>query len=70
MATRGTSSLNDAGAGAPHVSIDGGPVGELDDLKRVQASVVIEVRLLDASQAMQRFGATAKQGPVILIRTM
>jgi hypothetical protein len=42
----------------------------VDELKRLQASAVVEIRLLSASSAMQRFGPGAHGGPVIVVRTM
>jgi hypothetical protein len=70
LTVRGVHTLTPSAAGTVHASIDGNGVTDLDDLKRMQASVVIEIRLLAPAAAMQRFGAPAQEGPVILVRTM
>ncbi len=57
-------------AGQPHASIDGAKVTALDELKSINANQLIEIRYLTPSQAMQKFGGSARQGPVILVRTM
>ena len=63
-------SVTDAESGRVHASIDDSGVLAIEDLKRLQAGAVLEIRLLSIAAAMQRFGATAKQGPVIAVRTM
>ena len=80
FSSRGAQSFGSTGAGAPtaadpelgrpHASIDYNGVVALDDLKRLQASTAIEIRLLSASSAIQRFGPGAHGGPVIVVRTM
>lgn len=74
LTTRGLQTIpgqgNDPEAGQIHVSIDESGLLPLDELKRVQAKAVTEIRYLDPPAAMQRFGATAKEGPVILVKTM
>ena len=76
LSTRGVqnfgsaSPTDDQESGQPHASIDGVGVVALDDLKLVSARTVIEIRYLNAPAAMQRFGASAHAGPVIVVRTM
>ena len=78
LASRGTQTIvNDANravtdteSGQVHASIDDSGVLSVDELKRIQAAVVLDIRLLSAAAAMQRFGSTARQGPVIVVRTM
>jgi hypothetical protein len=60
----------DPESGQPHASIDGVGVVALDELKNLAVRSVIEIRFLDAAAAMQRFGASAHAGPVIVVRTM
>ena len=67
---KGNNGVVDEESGMVHASIDDSGVLPLDNLKRLQVSGVVEVRLLSPAAAMQRFGATAKQGPVISVRTM
>jgi hypothetical protein len=64
------SPTDDQESGQPHVSIDGVGVVALDELKRVEARTVIEIRYLNAAAAMQRFGSSAHAGPIIVVRTM
>jgi hypothetical protein len=78
LATRGTQTIVnddnrnvvDTEAGMVHASIDDSGVLALENLKRLQAAAVLEIRLLSPAAAMQKFGATARQGPVIVVRTM
>jgi hypothetical protein len=77
LSTRGTQNFAAAGiagsdpeSGLPHASIDGVGVVALDELKNLSVRSVIEIRFLDAAAAMQRFGASARSGPVIVVRTM
>lgn len=60
----------DSESGKVHASIDGHGIVSVDELKRMPANNVTEIRLLSPAAAMQKFGATAKQGPVILVTTM
>ncbi len=64
-----TRSVTDPESGMVHASIDDSGVIPIDELRRIQASVVLEIRLLSVAAAMQRFGSTARQGPVITVRT-
>jgi hypothetical protein len=66
----GGCSAEDMESGKVHASIDGTTVVSLDELKNLRAGTVTEIRLLNAAQAMQRFGGAAHQGPVILVKTM
>lgn len=70
LSSRGKLSLQDSEAGKVHASIDGIGVVALEELKNVLVTGVIEIRFLNAGAAMQRFGGSAHQGPVILVRTM
>ena len=62
--------LVDEEAGKVHVSVDGGKLLPLDELSAIRAGTVAEVRYLNAAAAMQRFGGTAREGPVILVKTV
>jgi hypothetical protein len=59
----------DQDAGKVHASIDGTRVVSVEELAGVTASTVVEIRFLTPSQAMQRFGGAAREGPVILVKT-
>jgi len=67
---RGGQSLQDPEAGKVHASIDGISVVALDELRKILVTGVIEIRFLNEAAAMQRFGGAARQGPVILVKTM
>jgi hypothetical protein len=60
----------DEESGKVHVSIDGGKILPLDELSNITAARVVEIRFLNPSAAMQRFGGTAREGPVIVVKTM
>jgi hypothetical protein len=62
--------LNDGEAGRVHCSIDGNKVGPLDELDRIRAISVKEIRYLDVAAAHQKFGSSSHEGPVILVTTM
>lgn len=80
LTVRGTHTLQDTAtarrgvvdqeAGKVHASIDGSKIVSVDELVGINASNVIEIRYLSPSQAMQRFGGAAREGPVILVKTM
>jgi len=78
LTSRGTQTISytekavvgDPETGKVHASIDNAGVIALDELKRIHVKGVIEIRFLSAAAAMQRFGGSAKQGPVIVVRTM
>jgi len=57
-------------AGTVHASIDGNRVTSLDELRTLQASTIAEIRFLNPAAAMQKFGGSAMEGPVILVKTM
>ncbi|MEP7000434.1 MAG: hypothetical protein ABI969_08130 [bacterium] len=61
---------SDPEAGKVHASIDGNKVGSLDELRGIVASTVKEIRFLNPSAAMQKFGSNSHEGPVILVITM
>jgi hypothetical protein len=60
----------DQESGKPHASIDGNKVVALEELSGIRAGSVLEIRFLSPAAAMQRFGGSARQGPVILVKTM
>ena len=60
----------DPDAGKVHASIDGTKIVSIEELAGIHASTVMEIRFLNPSQAMQRFGGAAREGPVILVKTM
>ena len=73
FSTRGTQTIANQGtseSGKVHASIDNAGVVELDQLKRMRASSVIEIRLLSPAAAMQRFGGSSNSGAVIAVRTI
>ena len=51
-------------------SIDGSRIGPLDDLAKIRASTIKEIRYLNPVAAHQRFGGAAREGPVILVVSM
>jgi hypothetical protein len=67
---RGKNSHSDDEAGAVHVSIDNGRILPLQELANIHAGTAFEVRYLNASAAMQKFGGAAREGPVILVTTV
>ena len=62
--------VTDPDAGAVHVSIDNGRILPLDELANMHVNSVIDIQYLNASAAMQKFGGAAREGPVILVRTI
>src|SRR4051812_30628850 len=60
----------DEEAGKVHASIDGNRVIALNELNNIRAGTVFEVRYLNVAEAMQKFGGTAREGPVILVKTI
>ena len=70
LASRGSHGLVGAETGQVHASIDGSGVLSVDELKRLHVAGVVEIRFLSAAAAMQKFGGSAKEGPVILVRTL
>ena len=69
LATRGSGSINNKSAGSVHISVNGGSLQTVDNLSRLRVDEVLEIRYLSASDAAQRFGASASSGPVILVKT-
>jgi ABC-type phosphate transport system substrate-binding protein len=66
----GGCSPEDRESGKVHASVDGTTIVAVDEMKNLRASTVTEIRFLNPSQAMQKFGGAAHQGPVILVTTM
>ena len=62
--------LTDQESGKVHASIDGNRIIAVEELANLRAGTVAEIRLLSAAQAMQKFGGSSRQGPVILVKTM
>jgi hypothetical protein len=60
----------DQESGKVHASIDGNRIVPIEELSGLRAGSVAEVRFLSPAAAMQKFGGTARQGPVILVKTM
>ena len=60
----------DEEAGKVHASIDGSKIVPVGELSAIRASTIVEIRYLSPAAAMQRFGGAAREGPVILIKTM
>jgi len=63
-------SLTDQESGKPHASYDGNKIVPLEELSSLRAGSVAEVRFLNPAAAMQKFGGSARNGPVILVKTM
>lgn len=59
----------DPETGQVHVSIDNRGLTSLEELKQLPARTVLEIRLLTVGETLQRFGATAREGPVITVHT-
>ena len=59
----------DQEAGKVHASIDNARIVSVSELSGMHANDVVEIRYLNAAQAMQKFGIAARQGPVILVTT-
>jgi hypothetical protein len=53
--------------GLLHVSIDYGPLQDLQQLAKMTTNGVLEVRYLNEEQAQARFGLNANGGPVIVL---
>lgn len=60
----------DQESGKVHASVDGNKIVPIEELSGIRAGSVLEVRFLSPAAAMQKFGGTARQGPVILVKTM
>lgn len=60
----------DQESGKVHASIDGNKVVPLEELAGLRAGSVAEVRFLNPAAAMQKFGGSSRNGPVILVKTM
>jgi len=69
LSVRGKNSQSDPEAGKVHASIDYGSIIAVDDLSQMHVNAIIEVRFLNAGAAMQKFGGTAHEGPVIVVLT-
>ena len=65
--TAGPQSFGDQSAGLVQISPDFGPLQPLSQLNTFTTITLVEVRYLDANEAMARFGVRAKGGPVIVL---
>ena len=70
LTVRGVHAAGDSQTGTVHASIDGNRLVVLDELRTIMASTVVEIRFLNPAAAMQKFGGSAREGPVILVKTM
>lgn len=70
LSERGKNSMTDPEAGKVHGSINGVGVVPLDQLGGILTNVVLEIRFLNPAAAMQKFGGAAREGPVIVVKTM
>ena len=70
LSSRGGQGLVSDESGKVLASIDGTAVIPVEELKRLHVRSVVEIRLLNPAAAMQKFGGSAKEGPVILVLTM
>ena len=67
--TRGASSLG--GGGAPEaiqVYVDGAKSGDVNSLRQIRPSEVLEVRRLSAGEATQRYGTGHTSGAIVVKR--
>jgi hypothetical protein len=62
--------IQDEESGKVHVSVDGNRIVGLEELTGIRAGTVAEVRYLNVAAAMQKFGGMAREGPVILVKTI
>jgi hypothetical protein len=53
--------------GILHISVDYGPLQELQQLAKMTTMGILEVRYFNAEQAQARFGLNANGGPVIVL---
>ena len=70
LTQRGKNSHSDDEAGKVHVSVDGARPTPIEELAMMHVASVLDIRFLDVATAMQRFGGAAREGPVILVRTI
>ena len=70
LTERGKNSQSDTEAGKVHASVNGGRILPLEELGNMHANEALEIRYLNPAAAMQKFGGAAREGPVILVRTM
>ena len=66
---RGKNSQSNPEAGRVHASIDYGTIIPVEDLDHMHVNAILEIRFLNAGAAMQKFGGTAHEGPVIVVIT-
>lgn len=67
FANRGPTGSSEPGAGSVQVSHDYGPLQPVETLKQLNTFGLVEVRYLNAEDAMLRFGLNANGGPVIVL---
>ena len=60
----------DPDAGKVHASVDNGRILPIEELANMHVNSVLEVQFLNVAAAMQKFGGAAREGPVILVRTV
>jgi hypothetical protein len=70
LTERGKNSMSDPEAGKVHASINGLGVVALEELGGILTNSVVEIQFLNPGAAMQRFGGAAREGPVIVVKTM
>src|SRR6185503_19470226 len=68
LTVRGRVSNSDPEAGQVHASFDFNGVVPLRELANMHANGIVEIRFLNAAAAMQRFGGSAHEGPVIVVK--
>ncbi len=64
----GTRAINDA-KGSVLVSVNEGPVKEIDTLQHLSVRIIREIRYLRAIEASAQFGAASKMLPVLVVYT-
>ena len=65
----GVTNPRDTEVGRVHASIDYGSITSVDELEHMRVRDVLEIRFLNAGAALQRFGGSAFEGPVIVVIT-
>ena len=69
LMTRGAMSAKNVTAGSVHISVDGGPLLTVENLRNLRPSQIAEIRYLSSSDAAQRFGTNAASGAVIMVKS-
>jgi len=69
LRTQGPQSISNESTGQVQVSQDYGALQQLANLAAIPVRDLVEIRYLNAVEAQQRFGISARSGPVIVVLT-